>query len=71
MASFNSIKVRLIHLTLFLCDSYHVFQFHKGAINTAGRLVAQGALRQFQFHKGAINTLNSTSDDALAIVSIP
>ena len=33
-----------------------LFQFHKGAIRTAGIIAGAGSLIRFQFHKGAIRT---------------
>ena len=56
LGSFNSIKVRL---KLFNALGYGVdslFQFHKGAIETARRGSVRPLFPHFQFHKGAIET---------------
>ena len=56
MVHFNSIKVRLERNAFYWCDLAPQFQFHKGAIRTAGVPSIVGGVPPFQFHKGAIRT---------------
>ena len=53
---FNSIKVRLKRTTKNKVYVRRIFQFHKGTIKTAIRLVKWYAKSSFQFHKGTIKT---------------
>ena len=57
MICFNSIKVRLILVTVDTTSINHsAFQFHKGSINTSVIKRITEKIQWFQFHKGSINT---------------
>ena len=54
---FNSIKVRLKHLSYRNLFNAPVFQFHKGTIETQYSCFCPTKTKRFQFHKGTIETL--------------
>ena len=48
-----------------------IFQFHKGAIRTAGSILGGSIAKSFQFHKGAIRTCTKLIKGKLRLISIP
>ena len=56
--SFNSIKVRLKQCFPVSEVIVILFQFHKGAIETARGQQREAGEPVFQFHKGAIETVS-------------
>mgnify|MGYP004550817299 CR=1 FL=1 len=69
--NFNSIKVRLEHVSEGRFANPVLFQFHKGTIRTGIPIVSSGSISEFQFHKGTIRTKNGFQFDVRNGISIP